>query len=81
MAVFVNFGILVVNSIANNAGVFFGENAQQGWDSPTKSNQAVNIYGVGCCTVNNINVVCDPDLVDTPTFHSNCEGVSIVKAV
>lgn len=71
MAVFINFGAIVVNNLANNSGIFFGENVQQGWDSPAKTNQAQNIYGIGCVTLNNININCDPDLVDTPTFHSN----------
>lgn len=70
MAVFINFGAIVVNNIASSSGIFFGENVQQGWDAPAKTNQALNIFGIGCVSLNNININCDPDLVDTPTFHT-----------
>lgn len=71
MAVFINFGAIVVNNISNNAGVFLGENVQQGWDSPTKTNQSLNIFGTGCVSINNININCDPDIVDTPDIFTN----------
>ncbi|MGE5606754.1 MAG: hypothetical protein ACM3YE_13825 [Bacteroidota bacterium] len=71
MAVFVNFGVIVVNSLANDAGIFFGENVQQGWNSPAKTNQGLNIFGNGNLTVNNININSDPDLIDTPTYFNN----------
>ncbi len=71
MAVFINFGVMVVNTIETNAGLFFGENVQQGWDAPSKTNQALAIYGAGCISVGNVNIVSDPDVVDTPTMHNN----------
>jgi translation initiation factor RLI1 len=71
MAVFINFGVIVVNNLTNNAGIFFGENVQQGWVSPAKTNQAVNIFGNGNLTVSNININSDPDLVDTPTYFTD----------
>ena len=71
MAVFINFGVIVVNSLANNAGIFFGENVQQGWISPTKTNQALSIFGANSLIINNININSDPDFVDTPTCYTN----------
>jgi hypothetical protein len=71
MAVFINFGAIVVNNLASSSGIFFGENVQQAWDAPAKTNQALNIFGVACVTINNININSDPDFVDTPTFHTN----------
>ncbi|HBF37193.1 MAG TPA: hypothetical protein DDW50_07715 [Firmicutes bacterium] len=71
MAVFINFGVMVINNLSNNAGVFFGENVQQGWSSPAKTNQALNIFGVGCVSLNNINIVSDPDGVDMPAIDNN----------
>ncbi len=85
MAVVINFGVLVVNNLTNNAGLFFGENAsQQGWDSPTKTNEAQGIYGVGCVAVNSVNINIDPDLVDTLTNHNNLNAPMaplIIKAI
>lgn len=71
MAVLINFGVIVVNNLANNAGLFFGENVQQGWISPAKTNQAFSILGNGNLTVSNININSDPDLVDTPTYFAD----------
>lgn len=71
MAVIINFGALVINNLTNATGVFFGENVQQGWNSPSKSNQALRIYGTGCVSLNNINILNDPDAVDTPTIDNN----------
>ena len=71
MAVFINFGLIIINNLASNAGLFFGENVQQGWDSPTKTNQALNMFGVGTISINNININDDPDLIDTPNIYNN----------
>ena len=71
MAVFISFGVIVVNNLANNAGLFMGENVQQGWDSPAKTNQALNMFGVGTVSINNININSDPDVTDTPDFFNN----------
>jgi hypothetical protein len=71
MAVFINFGVIVVNNLTNNAGIFFGENVQQGWISPAKTNYGLNIFGNGNLTVSNINITSDPDFVDTPTCNTN----------
>lgn len=71
MAVFINFGLIIVNNLANAAGIFFGENVQQGWDSPAKTNQALNMFGVGTISINNININSDPDFIDTPTTNNN----------
>lgn len=73
MAVFINFGVMVINNLTNATGVFFGENVQQGWNSPSKSNQGQRLYGVGCVSINNININSDPDGVDTPTIHNNLD--------
>ncbi len=84
MAVFINFGVIAVNVLSNNTGVFFGENVQQGWNSPSKSNQAQRLYGTGCITINNININTDPDCVDTPTIDNNLNMPTapvIVKAI
>jgi translation initiation factor RLI1 len=71
MAVFINFGVIVVNNLANASGIFFGENVQQGWISPAKTNYALNIFGNGNLTLNNININSDPDVIDTPTISTN----------
>lgn len=71
MAVFINFGLIIINNMTNDAGLFFGENVQQGWDSPAKTNQALNMFGVGTISINNININTDPDLVDTPSTNTN----------
>lgn len=71
MAVFVNFGAIVVNNMTNNAGIFFGENVQQGWFSPAKTNYSLNIFGNGNLTLSNININSDPDLIDTPSCFTN----------
>ncbi|HBE80011.1 MAG TPA: hypothetical protein DDW65_19860 [Firmicutes bacterium] len=84
MAVFINFGVMVINSLANDAGIFFGENVQQGWSSPAKTNQALSIFGLGCVSLNNININSDPDVVDTPIMDNNLNiptAPVIVKAI
>lgn len=69
MAVFVNFGALVVNAMENNAGVFFGENSQSFWDSHSKNNQPMGqIFGELNCITVPLNINNDQDLTDIPVF-------------
>ncbi len=71
MAVIINFGVMVINNITNASGVFFGENVQQGWNSPSKSNQGQRLYGTGNVSINNININSDPDVADSPNIDNN----------
>ena len=63
----VRFDRIVVNSIQTNAGVFVGTNLQYGWSSHSKSNASISdIYGDGNEFRQNVNVLCDNDVIDTP---------------
>lgn len=70
MAVTVNFNSVLVNSMQQDSGVFFGENNQFGWDSHAKrlsGNSAVigqyNFFTNFVVVLNN-NVVIDTPIND-----------------
>jgi hypothetical protein len=64
MAVFINFGAMILNSIADGSGIFFGENVQQGWSSPDKVNTASSVSGFGDLICSQVNIINDSDLID-----------------
>jgi hypothetical protein len=76
MAVFLHIDNQVINQISMSAGVFSGENVQQGWSSTTKSNNALRITGQRNLAVNNINIINDPDLIDTPNISPNIDATT-----
>jgi hypothetical protein len=71
MAVLVNFGVIVVNSIGDNSGIFSGENVQQGWDAVAKLNAALTVTGYNDLAVNQVNIVSDPEVIDIITNDLN----------
>jgi hypothetical protein len=63
----VHFDKIMVNSISTSAGIFVGTNSQYGWSSHNKEN--ANICGISGDSnefVNNVNILHDDDLIDTP---------------
>lgn len=81
MALTIAFNAVNVNSMQSNAGIFTGENAQTGWFSPTKENNA--IFGPGQLNAyfGNFNLVSDNDLVDQPNtdpdFNPTAQGQAL----
>jgi hypothetical protein len=64
MAVFINFGAMILNSVGDASGIFFGENVQQGWSSPDKINTASSVSGYGDMVGSQVNIINDSDLID-----------------
>jgi hypothetical protein len=63
----VHFDKIMVNSISTNSGIFVGTNSQYGWSSHSKSNANISdIVGDGNEFQNNVNILHDDDLIDTP---------------
>jgi hypothetical protein len=84
MAVFVNFGAMILNSVGDGSGIFFGENVQQGWTSPDKINTASSISGYGDLVVSQINIINDPDMIDHQPNVINANAAlapQILKAI
>jgi hypothetical protein len=73
MAVLLSIGSQIINQLSTAAGIFSGENVQQGWDSTTKANNALYITGQLNLSVANINIVYDPDLLDNPIVAPNVD--------
>ncbi|MCY0900680.1 MAG: hypothetical protein OWU32_00660 [Firmicutes bacterium] len=75
MSVLVNLGGIKVGALANDCGIFIGENMQMGWDSHAKQNTGVgSISGDG-----NVLTVCfallyDPDMIDCPIFDNDIKS-------
>lgn len=75
MAVCINFITIQINSLENDAGVFFGENVQSGWDSHSKNNQAMGqVFGNLNATLAPINIINDSDVIDSPVNDQDLEG-------
>ncbi|MCL6445018.1 MAG: hypothetical protein K6T83_16450 [Alicyclobacillus sp.] len=67
MAVAIQIGFIKVGAIQSDAGVFFGQNMQNGWDSHTKSNSAgPSASGTFNVLPAYFNLVYDPDFIDVP---------------
>lgn len=64
-----------VNVIQSNSGIFIGTNYQSYWSTQSKSNHGLgSISGNGNKTFRNVNIVIDPDIVDSPAYQRG--GVS-----
>ncbi len=75
LAVAINIGFLNVGGIQSDAGVFFGQNMQNGWDSHSKSNQAGPSAGGYFNTVwSYINLLSDPDVIDVPIMDQDIKS-------
>jgi hypothetical protein len=74
LPVTVNFGVMVLNSISSNSGMFFGENVQYYWDSINKFNTGVFIPGSNDQAYNQYNIVFDSDLFDQLVNHINIDA-------
>lgn len=58
---------LTIQTVSGNAGVYFGnQNVSVGVSSHSKSNQAIGSLGTHNHVHHNVNIVHDPDIVDTP---------------
>jgi|LSQX01.1.fsa_nt_gb hypothetical protein len=83
MAVFITFGAILVNSMENDAGVFFGENVQTGWDSHAKNNMGLGqVFGNGDLIISPLNIFSDCDIIDAPINDQDVEanlGPAIAK--
>lgn len=71
MAVFLNIGTQLITTVNNSAGIFSGENVQQGWSTTNKNNVGVFTTGQLNSVINNVNFINDPDLIDNPVTHPN----------
>lgn len=81
MAVTFLFNSVVINSLQSNAGVFMGENAQTGWNSPTKENNGIFGPGQGNLYLGNLDFINDVDGVDQPTNDPDIQPTSQAQAL
>ncbi len=64
---FIQFDSINVNVVSGNAGIFIGTNYQFCWNSHSKENSAFGgISGHSNIVQQNINLLVDNDLIDTP---------------
>lgn len=75
MAVFIGFGAIKIAAQSNNAGVWFGQNVQNGWDSHsvTKMASAFNMGDFNFLPTA-IGIYIDPDLIDSPMNDQDLKG-------
>lgn len=58
-------GKVTINSINNNAGVFYGDNVPLGWRTRSKGNAGIGrINGDGNIVASRLNYLDDPDIFD-----------------
>ena len=62
----ITFDEINVTSLANNAAVSVGNNRQSGWDAHSKTNTGIGPYYDDSVTCNNISVIDDADIIDSP---------------
>jgi hypothetical protein len=60
---------LSIDTLDTTCGVFIGMNNAVGWSSHSKSNSGLGTGGDGCR--NNLNIVYDNDIIDTPAESSD----------
>ncbi|WP_082232769.1 hypothetical protein [Halobacillus massiliensis] len=69
MPVSVVFNQIAVNSINENATISTGQNNQQDWNWQGKNNFAAGMPIGFFIALNNLNVLYDNDVIDTPSFN------------
>ncbi|MCL6635129.1 MAG: hypothetical protein K6T29_05095 [Peptococcaceae bacterium] len=58
-------GKLILNSVQNNAGTFWGDNTVKGWQTRAKTNSAIGrVNGDGNMILSRLNFLHDPDFID-----------------
>ncbi len=62
----ISFDQVNVTSLSSNAAVSVGNNKQSGWDAHGKSNTGIGLYYDDSLTCNNISVIDDADIIDSP---------------
>jgi hypothetical protein len=80
MAVFINFGGIKIAAQSNNAGVWFGQNIQNGWDAHavTKVASAFNMGDFNILPTF-LGVYIDPDLIDSPIADQDIKGNATIN--
>jgi len=75
VAVFINFGGIKIAAQSNNAGVWFGQNIQNGWDahSVTKLASAYNMGDFNLLSTM-FGLYVDPDFIDSPVLDQDIKG-------
>lgn len=75
MAVFVNFAGMKIAAQSNNAGVWFGQNIQNGWDAHSVTKVA-SCYNLGDFNLlqSFLSLYSDPDFIDTPITDPDIKG-------
>lgn len=75
MAVLINFGVIKIAAQTNNAGVWFGQNIQNGWDAHAITKLAAG-FNMGDFNVlpSFISIYIDPDLIDSPIADQDIKG-------
>lgn len=75
MAVFVGFGGIKIAAQSNNAGVWFGQNIQNGWDAHSVTKMA-SAYNMGDFNLipTMLSIYFDPDFIDSPISDQDIKG-------
>lgn len=75
MSVAIQIGLINIGGMQSDAGVFFGQNMQNGWDSHSKSNQSgPSASGFYNYVSSYINLISDPDVIDVPIFDQDIKS-------
>jgi hypothetical protein len=56
---------LEVTSIASSSGIFSGDNRHHHWSAISKTNTGLDLEGDSSRSSQCINIVCDPNFIDT----------------
>ncbi|MCL6516638.1 hypothetical protein [Alicyclobacillus sp.] len=81
MAVFIAFGGMKIAAQSNCAGVWFGQNIQNGWDAHSVTKMASG-FAMGDFNIlpSFVNIYLDPDLLDTPVFDPDVKSNASIYA-
>ena len=62
----IKFDEINVTSLSGNAAISVGKNRQSGWDAHSKANTGIGQHYDDSITCNNLSVIDDADLIDSP---------------
>lgn len=73
------FNTIAANGMETNAAIFVGDNSAGGWDSHNKNQASIQfVFGAFNTFPANVNIVNDPDFIDTPITDQDIEGSTSV---
>lgn len=79
MSVLVEFNVINVNNLADNALLFNGDNQVFGWSSHIKQNHPLFISGQKSLFTKNYNILMDKDVLDYFVYDQDTTTGTVIE--